>query len=124
MADEPPRSLPLSLEVKIPLGAVSGRIDHLAIDLKRHRLFVAELGNDGLGVVDVTALRVLRTIEGFREPQGVGFEPQTDTVYVASAGDGSVHILRAEDFAPIGHIDLGADADNVLTDGQLAPLAD
>src|SRR5262245_8495752 len=31
---------------KIPLGDVSGRIDHLAIDLARRRLFVAELGND------------------------------------------------------------------------------
>ena len=36
---------PLTLEAKIPLGEVKGRIDHLAIDLGRHRLFVAELGN-------------------------------------------------------------------------------
>src|SRR5216683_3029991 len=34
----------LVLESKIPLGEVSGRIDHLAIDVKRQRLFVAELG--------------------------------------------------------------------------------
>jgi hypothetical protein len=36
---------PLVLEQKIPLGEVRGRIDHLAIDLARERLFVAELGN-------------------------------------------------------------------------------
>jgi len=36
---------PLVLEAKIALGEVSGRIDHLSIDLKRQRLFVAELGN-------------------------------------------------------------------------------
>jgi hypothetical protein len=35
---------PLELEAKIPLGAVSGRIDHLGIDPKRQRLLVAELG--------------------------------------------------------------------------------
>ena len=35
-------SLPLRLEVKIPLGDVRGRIDHMAIDLARNRLFVAE----------------------------------------------------------------------------------
>jgi hypothetical protein len=40
---------PLMLESKIPLGEVSGRIDHLSIDLKRERLFVAELGNNSLG---------------------------------------------------------------------------
>jgi hypothetical protein len=39
-----PDSGPLILETKIPLGRVEGRIDHLAIDLEHHRLFVAELG--------------------------------------------------------------------------------
>jgi hypothetical protein len=44
---------PLVLETKIPLGEVSGRIDHLSIDVRCQRLFVAELGNDTLGVVDL-----------------------------------------------------------------------
>jgi hypothetical protein len=39
-------------------------------------------------------------------------------VYVANAGDGSVRILGGDDFAPIGRIDLGDDADNVRVDGQ------
>ena len=37
---------PLQLEATIPLGDVSGRIDHMAVDIKRQRLFVAELGNN------------------------------------------------------------------------------
>jgi hypothetical protein len=41
-------SPPLILEAKIPLGPVSGRIDHLGIDVKRQRLLVAELGNNSL----------------------------------------------------------------------------
>src|SRR5438309_11569047 len=36
---------PLVLEAKIPLGDVSGRIDHLSVDVKRQRLFVVEPGN-------------------------------------------------------------------------------
>jgi YVTN family beta-propeller protein len=63
--------VPLVLETKIPLGQVSGRIDHLGIDVKRQRLFVAELGNNSLGVVDLAAGKVLRTISGLSEPQGV-----------------------------------------------------
>ncbi|MGH9552623.1 MAG: hypothetical protein ACRD3W_24805, partial [Terriglobales bacterium] len=43
----------LRLDAKIPLGNVSGRIDHMAIDLNRQRLFVAELGNNTVGVVDL-----------------------------------------------------------------------
>jgi hypothetical protein len=45
-AGQPSDSMPLQLEGKIPLGAVQGRIDHMAIDIARQRLFVAELGND------------------------------------------------------------------------------
>jgi DNA-binding beta-propeller fold protein YncE len=109
---------PLALEGKIPLGEVHGRIDHLAVDAKRQRLYIAELGNDSLGVADLGASKLLRRITGLSEPQGVAYEPMTDTVYVANAGDGSVRILRGEDLAPIERIDLGEDADNIRIDGQ------
>src|SRR5438552_19148837 len=72
---------PLVLEAKIPLGEVSGRIDHLAIDVKRQRLFVAELANDTLGVVDLAAGKVLRTIAGLKEPQGVAYVAYADSSY-------------------------------------------
>src|SRR6266446_2636364 len=109
---------PLVLEAKIPLGEVSGRIDHLAIDVQRQRLFVAELGNDTLGVVDLAAGKVLRTIAGLKEPQGVAYVGFADSIYVANAGDGSVRVLRGDDLASIGRIELGDDADNVRVDAQ------
>jgi YVTN family beta-propeller protein len=109
---------PLVLEAKIPLGAVSGRIDHLGIDIKRQRLFVAELGNNSLGVVDLAAGKVLRTVAGLSGPQGVAYVPFADSVYVANGGDGSVRVLRGDDLAPIGRIELGDDADNVRVDAQ------
>jgi hypothetical protein len=109
-------SPPLILEAKIPLGQVSGRIDHLGIDLKRQRLLVAELGNNSLGVVDLAAGKVLSRIAGLTEPQGVAYVPSSDSVFVANAGDGSVRVLRGEDLNPIGRIELGDDADNVHVD--------
>ncbi len=42
----PSREPPMRLEAKIPLGEVRGRIDHLAVDMARGRLFVAELGDE------------------------------------------------------------------------------
>jgi len=107
---------PLVLEAKIPLGDVKGRIDHLAFDAGRKRLFVAELGNGSVGVVDVGAGKVVHRIAGLKEPQGVGYVPWTDTLYVANAGDGSVRLYRGADLAPAGRIDLGEDADNVRVD--------
>jgi DNA-binding beta-propeller fold protein YncE len=109
-------SPPLVLEAKIPLGQVSGRIDHLGIDLNRKRLLVAELGNNSLGVVDLAAGKVLSRIAGLAEPQGVAYVPSSDSIFVANAGDGSVRVLRGEDLAPIGRIDLGDDADNARVD--------
>lgn len=101
---------PLVLEAKIPLGAVSGRIDHLAIDLKRGRLFVAELGNDSLGVVDVAARQVLRTITGLSEPQGddadnVRLDAMHNRVLVGY-GKGALAVIDPVNRAKLGDIRL------------------
>jgi DNA-binding beta-propeller fold protein YncE len=106
----------LRLETKIPLGQVRGRIDHMAIDVKRQRLFVAELGSDRVGVVDLKEGKTVTTIRGLAEPQGVGYVPSNDTLYVANARDGSVRLFRGADYTPVGRIDLGDDADNVRVD--------
>jgi len=106
----------LVLEKKIPLGDVTGRIDHLAYDAARQRLYVAELGNDSVGIVDLNSRQLIRTVTGFDEPQGVAYELSTDTVYVANGGDGSLQMFRGADFAPVDKIALGADADNVRVD--------
>ena len=107
---------PLQLETKIPLGDVRGRIDHMAVDLNRQRLFIAELGNDSVGVVDLANQSLLQTIPGLSEPQGVGYEPSSDTLFVANAGDGSVRLLDGSGYKTIGQIELGSDADNVRID--------
>src|SRR5215813_1108804 len=111
-------SPPLELEAKIPLGNISGRIDHLAVDLSRRRLFVAELGNDSVAVVDLKAGKVEHVITGLKEPQGVGYVPSSDTVFVANAGDGTVLLFRGEDYEAVGGLDLGDDADSIRVDPQ------
>src|SRR5215217_904713 len=109
-------ALPLELEAKIPLGDVKGRIDHLAFDPKRHRIFVAELGNASVGVVDLNDRKVIHVMSGLKEPQGVAYVASTDTLYVANGGDGSVRLFQAEDYTPVGQVDLGNDADNIRVD--------
>ena len=107
---------PLVLEAKIPLGAVAGRIDHFAFDADRQLLFVAELGNNSVGIVDLKERQVLRRLTGLSEPQGVAYHPATSTLYVANAGDGSVRLFQGPDFTAAGRIDLGDDADNIRID--------
>jgi DNA-binding beta-propeller fold protein YncE len=109
---------PLTLEAKIPLGQVRGRIDHLAIDAGRQLLFVAELGNDSVGIVDLRAGTVVHRLSGLSEPQGVGWHAPTGTLYVANAGDGSVRLFQGPDFGAVGQIALGDDADNIRLDAR------
>src|SRR5262247_3966316 len=99
---------PLLLERKIPLGEVRGRIDHLTIDLKRNRLFVAELENDTVAVVDLDAYQVMQVISGLKKPQGLGY-PSTDALYVANGGDGTLAIFRGDNYQAIARMPLGED---------------
>jgi hypothetical protein len=107
---------PLGLEAKIPLGKVNGRIDHMAVDLAHRRLFVAELGNDSVGVIDLDARKVVHRIARLSTPQGVGYLPSLDLLLVANAGDGSLRLYDGAQYGEAGRLDLGADADNVRID--------
>ncbi len=107
---------PLVLERTVPLPGVSGRIDHMAMDLGRGRLFVAELGNGSVEAIDLAAGKPIHRLIGLREPQGVGFVPDADLLAVASAGDGSVRLFRGGDMRPAGKVELNDDADNVRFD--------
>ena len=107
---------PLILEARIPLGDVKGRIDHLALDVAHQRLFVAELGNNSVGVVDIDARKLVRRLDGFHEPQGVAYFAQTDTLYVANGGDGDLRAFRGVRLDAVGRLGLGGDADNIRID--------
>ena len=113
-AEEPAE--PLQLEKTIALPDVAGRIDHMSIDLRRNRLFVAELGNGTVDVIDLATGKSIDRISGLAEPQGIAYAPASDRFVVANGGDGTVRVFRGEDFSPAGAIDLGDDADNVRVD--------
>jgi hypothetical protein len=108
--------LPLVLEATIKLPNVSGRVDHMAVDIGRKRLFVAELGNNTVDVIDIEARKPIHRINGLSEPQGVGYAAKADIVLVADGGDGTVRFFHGEDLAPAGSIALGDDADSVHID--------
>ena len=108
----------LVLESTLPLEGVRGRIDHMAVDLKRNRLIVAELGNNTVDVIEVPNGKLVRRITGVREPQGVGYAERGDLVVVANAGDGAVKFFQAGDLTPVGSVSLGDDADNVRTNSR------
>jgi DNA-binding beta-propeller fold protein YncE len=113
---------PLVLERTIPLKGVAGRIDHLALDAGRGRLFVAALGNGTVEVIDLTRGAPIGRIDGLKEPQGVAYLPAQDALAIASGGDGSVRFYRAGDLKSVGSISVGKDADNLRVDPRTGNL--
>jgi DNA-binding beta-propeller fold protein YncE len=106
----------LKLEATIPMADVQGRIDHLSIDLKGQRLFVAALENNSLEVIDLKESRRVHTINGLAEPQGIAYLPSTNRVFVANRKDGSVRAFDAASWKMLSSTSYGDNADNFRLD--------
>jgi DNA-binding beta-propeller fold protein YncE len=107
---------PLRLEKSISLLGVTGRIDHMAFDLKGKRLFVAALGYDAVEIIDVASGKVTGTISGLAEPQGLFYQQEKQRLWIANGRDGTVRIFDGFTFKPLRSISLGDDADNIRGD--------
>lgn len=100
----------------IPLPNVEGRIDHMAVDVKGQRLFIAALGNNSIEVLDLRGAKYLKSITGFSEPQGVGFIPEFDKIFIANGVGGVCDILNGSSFERINRVKFSDDADNIRYD--------
>ncbi len=112
----------IRLTQTIPLPNVSGRIDHLSIDVKSQRLFVAALGNNTVEVLDLKAGKLIHSISGLSEPQSALFIPVLNKLYVTNAGNGVCEIFDGSSFAGLGRVDLSSDADNIRYDSNSASV--
>ena len=113
-ASEPPAPLVLSAAIELP--QVEGRIDHLAVDLGRERLFVAALGNDSVEVVDLAAQAHLRSLRGVGEPQGILFLADLDRMVVTSGKAGTCEVYDGETLEKVASVEVGGGADNLRYD--------
>lgn len=108
----------LKLLEAIPLPDVKGRIDHLAVDVKGQKLFVAALGNNTLEVVDLAAGKRLRSIAGLRKPTGVLFLPARNEVFVGCGDEGAVKIFDGDSRRLLKTLAGMDDADNLRGDAK------
>ena len=100
----------------IPLPHVEGRIDHLAVDLKGQRLFIAALGNNTVEVLDLRAGKRTQSITGLHEPQGVSFISEFNKLFVANGKSGACDVFDGSSLQRINSIKLSDDADNIRYD--------
>jgi DNA-binding beta-propeller fold protein YncE len=108
--DETP---PLVRVRTIALKGPVGGLDHLAIDAKRGRLFVANTSNDSLDVVDLKAGKLLKQVSGQGRIRGVDYSPDVDQIFAGCSTGGVCNIIDGDGYEPIKSVALGDDADNV-----------
>jgi len=113
---------PLTFARSIELPRVDGRIDHLAFDAIGQHLFVAALGNNTVEVLDLKAGAHVKSLPGFREPQGIAVAPDAKVVAVANGQGEGVQFLSVDDYRPGVSVRLGDDSDNVRYDGSAKRL--
>ena len=106
----------LDLVATIPLDGVNGRIDHLALDRRRKRLYVAALGHGSLEVLDLETKKQLKSITGLAEPQGVLFLDEAGKACIADGGSGDLLVFDAVALEKSATVKVGPDADNLRFD--------
>jgi DNA-binding beta-propeller fold protein YncE len=110
--------VPLRLVQTIPMPKVKGRIDHMDVDVKGMRLFVAGLENGSLEIVDLGAGRRLKSIPGFKKTQGVIYVRSLNKVFVASGDDAMVRVFRGDTLELLDAVKLDLGPNRVVYDLQ------
>lgn len=107
------RPAPLTLIGHYELtGAPAGHFDHLAVDLRGHRLFAADEGG-AVEVVSLTTGKLLHSITAVQEPHGVLYRADLSRLYVTDGGAGLLRMFDGATYSEVGSVKLWDDADSV-----------
>jgi DNA-binding beta-propeller fold protein YncE len=100
----------------IPLPNVKGRLDHMDVDVADKRLFVAGLENGSVEVVDLKSGQWIKSLPGFRKPQGIAYVKALNKLFVASGDDGKLRAFHGDTFELLDSINLGTGPNRVTWD--------
>jgi YVTN family beta-propeller protein len=107
----------LTLEKTIPLPAIgAGDFDHFAVDLRRHKLFLAAEAHGTIETFDLRTGAHLQSARGVVMPHAFALVPDRDELFVADGGDGAVKVFDATTLHRIARIPLAADPDGGVYD--------
>jgi hypothetical protein len=106
----------LRLVQTMALPGVGGRLDHMAVDLEKKRLFVAAVANGTIEVLDLEAGNVIGTIPGIKDAQDALFLGGNFNKLYVSSLDGTLRIFQGETFRLIQALKLEPDPNRLLYD--------
>jgi hypothetical protein len=106
----------LRLIQTIPLPGVNGRLDHMAVDLEKSRLFVAAVTYGTLEVVDLKAGKVINSLTGMKDTQDAVFLGGNFNKLYVSSIDGTLRIYQGETFRLVQALKLEPDPNRLIYD--------
>src|SRR3954464_6238578 len=101
---------PLHLVQTLTLDkSVTGKFDHMAVDVKGGRLFLTAAAHGSIEVFDLKAGKWMRSISGLGKPAGITFLPESNRVLFSDGEPGTANVLNAATYKVIGTVKLAAD---------------
>src|SRR5262249_27791132 len=103
----------LKLVQTIPLKGRPGKLDHLALDSKGERLFVANKPNNTLDIVDLKTGKLLQQIGAQQGIQGIAYAADLNRIFVGLGQGGYCNIFDGKDYKLLKSVKFQDDSDNV-----------
>jgi DNA-binding beta-propeller fold protein YncE len=94
-------------------SSVQGKFDHLGIDQKGGRLFVAAESAHQVLIFDLKSGKYLRSIEGIEIPHAIFVREDRNRIYVTDGGTGALKVYDGTTYALLKTIPLKPDADSI-----------
>ncbi len=118
-AAQPP--LKLVAKWKMP-ASVTGKFDHLAVDLAGNRLFATTESAGQVLVFNLHTGQYIRSITGIGIPHAVHVSDSSNRIYVTDGGVGGVQVFNAKTYAHEKFIPLRLDTDSIAYDAKTGDL--
>ncbi len=104
----------LKLVQTIPLKGRQGKLDHLALDSKNDRLFVANKPNNTLDIVDLKAGKLIQQVGAQQGIQGIAYAADLDRIFVGLGQGGYCNIFDGKGYKLLKSVKFQDDSDNVV----------
>ena len=103
----------LELVQTIVLKGKPGKLDHVILDAKGGRVFLANKVNNTVDVVDVKGEKLLKQLTGQAGAQGLAYAADLERLYVGLGTGGFCNIFNGTNYQLLKTIKFADDADNV-----------
>jgi DNA-binding beta-propeller fold protein YncE len=94
-------------------ASVQGKFDHLGIDYKGSRLFVAAESAHQVLIFNLKSGKYLRSLEGIEIPHAIFVREDLNRIYITDGGSGTLKIYDGATYRLLKSIPLKVDADSI-----------